>query len=182
MLPPMGQPLPPFSQIIFLLASFHTFQNVKDTMYSWFFDGNLKKNILPHTPHQGQPHMQFFNFRKILIINISRDYEPISTKFSEISLLTRRLKLGKKNLKYVTPWGQPHPQIRQMLNISAIFEPIRTKFSHITPLTNLRKMAKKKFEICYPLGVTPPPNSSNVWYLSHLWTDSYKIFRQYSPN
>jgi len=44
------------------------------------------------------------------IDDISDNNEHISTKFSVISLLTRRQELGEKVFKYVTPsWGNPTP-------------------------------------------------------------------------
>jgi len=44
------------------------------------------------------------------IVDISDNYERISTKFSAISLLTRSQKVAEQVLKYVTPsWGNPPP-------------------------------------------------------------------------
>jgi len=46
------------------------------------------------------------------IADISGIYERISTKFSEISLLTTKSVLDEKMLKYIIPsWGNPTPII-----------------------------------------------------------------------
>jgi len=92
----------------------------------------------------------------LCIVDISDNCERISTKFSVISLLSRRRELGEKMFKCVThSWGNltPHSNIG---DISANYEQTSTKFLVIILLTRRWALGEKNVKYVTPLEATPP--------------------------
>jgi len=70
-----------------------------------------------------------------IISDISGYYERILTKFSYISLITRRRELGEKMLKFLPPFGATPPPHFNIGDISGKYEFISKKFPEISQLT-----------------------------------------------
>src|SRR6266581_4953529 len=125
---------------------------------------NSKKNSGICHPVWGQPLPLFSKTR-----SISANYEPFSTKLSEISAPTRWQRIGKKMLKNTAPLGAaPPPHILkycQLLDISGNYERISMKFSGISPLARRKKMGKNNTKIYHPpttAPAAPTPQFSNT--------------------
>ncbi len=96
---------------------------------------------------------------------ISANYEPISTKFSGISVPTSWQGIGETNVEKCHPrLGLPHPHIfkySQLLDITDNNERISMKFSGISLLARRRKWVKKYQIISPPPGVAPAAPTLN---------------------
>src|SRR6266568_1234271 len=95
-------------------------------------------------PLLGLPQQPNPNYKTCVI---SANYEPISTKFSEISVPASWQGIGEKYVEKCHPsWGCPTPHIFkycQLLDITDNNERISMKFSGISLLARRRKWVKK---------------------------------------
>src|SRR6266568_1682629 len=102
----------------------------------------MLKNV---TPSWGCPTHHILKFCQLL--DISANYEPISTKFSGISVPTSWQEIGETNVEKCHPrLGLPHPHIFKyfkLLDITDNNELISMKFSGISLLARRRKWVKK---------------------------------------
>src|SRR6266568_6307237 len=107
---------------------------------------------------------------------ISANYEPISTKFSRISVPTSWQGIGETNVEKCHPrLGLTHSHIfkySQLLDITDNNERISMKFSGISLLARRRRRVKKYQNLSPPPGAAPASPAFNS--KTHIISTNYE--------
>ena len=133
--------------------------------------GEKYQNVSPSPG--AAPAAQPPNYKTCVIL---ANYEPISTKFSGISVPTSWQGIGEKFLKNATSsWGCPTHHIFkycQLLDITDNNERISMKFSGISLMARRRKLVKKYQNMSPPPGAAPAAPAFNS--KTHIISANYE--------
>src|SRR6266581_830960 len=134
---------------------------------------NYKTCVISVTLSWGCPGSPTPNYKTCII---SANYEPISTKFSGISVPTSWQGMDEKYVEKCHPlFGLPHPHIFkycQLLDITDNNERISMKFSGISLLARRRKRVKKYQNLSPPPGAAPAAPAFNS--KTHIISANYE--------